>query len=364
MAIRTRAAVLESKESPLLVREIGLKPPGPDEVLVKMEMAGLCRSDLNAITGHTRYNMPLVLGHEGAGRVVETGPGVTNLKCGDRVALSWAAYCAECYFCRREQTHLCSAVAWPRGRGLLPDGTTRFSDTKKEIYHFNGVSSLSEYTVVYKTGCVPVSEDVPLHIAAATGCSVVTAFGAVFRTAGEAMTCGATCMVVGGGCVGTAVIEALRLKGAGRIILIERDKKKWRSGVADNYGDSINKAETDEITNGVGPDIVFDCVASKETIAGSMAAVRRGGTVVMVGAPHPLMKIELNAVDFHLEKKLIGSLYGSSDPVRDMPRIFDLYEWGLLDLDEGQSRTYGLDDINLALTALEEQGGKITINFD
>ncbi|MFQ5479858.1 MAG: alcohol dehydrogenase catalytic domain-containing protein [Thermodesulfobacteriota bacterium] len=364
MAIRTRAAVLEKKNSPLLIREIELAPPGPDEVLVKMEMAGLCRSDLNAVTGHTRYNMPLVLGHEGAGTVVETGCGVKGVKSGDRVALSWAAYCGECYFCRRHQTHLCSSVAWPRGRGLLPDGSTRFRDSSsKDIYHFNGVSSLSEYTVVYKTGCVPVSRDVPLEVAAATGCSVVTAFGAVFRTAGEIMESGATCMVVGGGCVGTALIEALRLKGAGRIILIDRDKKKWKAGLADHYGRSIVPAEIEELTEGVGPDMVFDCVASEETIARSMAAVRRGGTVVMVGAPHPLMKVELNAVDFHLEKKLIGSLYGSSDPVRDMPRIFDLYEWGLLGLEGSAALTYGLDDINLALKTLEKEGGKITVNF-
>ncbi|MFQ5427634.1 MAG: alcohol dehydrogenase catalytic domain-containing protein [Thermodesulfobacteriota bacterium] len=365
MAIRTRAAVLEKKGSPLVIREIGLEPPGVDEVLVKMEMAGLCRSDLNAVTGHTRYNMPLVLGHEGAGTVVETGPGVKNIKSGDRVALSWAAYCGECYFCRHHQTHLCSSVAWPRGRGFLPDGTTRFCDSSsRDIYHFNGVSSLSEYTVVYKTGCVAVSRDVPLHVAAATGCSVVTAFGAVFRTAGAAMCKGATAMVVGGGSVGMAVIEALRLRGAGRIILIEQDKKKWKEGLVDYHAASIVPAELARLTDGVGPDIVFDCVAGKETIARSMEAVRRGGTVVMVGSPHPLMKIELNALDFHLEKKLIGSLYGSSDPVRDMPKIFDLYGWGLLDLDDSGAQSYGLDDINIALMSLKEKGGKFTITFD
>ncbi|MFQ5353450.1 MAG: alcohol dehydrogenase catalytic domain-containing protein [Thermodesulfobacteriota bacterium] len=226
MSIRTRAAILEKKGAPPVIREIGLKPPGIDEVLVKMEMAGLCMDDLNAVTGHTRYNMPLVLGHEGAGTVVETGPGVTNLKSGDRVALSRASYCGECYFCRIHQTHLCSAVARPRGRGLLPDGTTRFCDLSyKDIYHFNGVSSLSEYTVVYKTGCVPVSGEVPLHVAATAGCSVVTAFGAVFRTAAAVLTSGSTAMVVGGDNVGRAVIEALRLRGVGSIILIERDKK-------------------------------------------------------------------------------------------------------------------------------------------
>ncbi len=364
MVMRTRAAVLEKEGAPLIVGDIGLRPPGPDEVLVKMEMAGLCRSDLNAISGHTRYNMPLVLGHEGAGIVVETGSGVTEVKRGDRVALSWAAYCNECYFCRRGETHLCSTVAWPRGRGFLPDGTTRFFESSsRDIYHFNGVSSLSEYTVVYKTGCVPVSRDLPLHVAAATGCSVLTAYGAVFRTAGAAVAEGATVMVVGGGAVGKAVIAALRLHGACRIILIEKDMNKWGGGLAEEYGQSIDPEAIGEFTAGVGMDIVFDCVATAETISRSMASVRRGGTVVMVGAPHPLMKIELNAVDFHLEKKLIGSLYGSSNPVRDMPEIFNLFHSGLLDGIEPCGPRFGLDDINPALKFLKDKGGKITITF-
>ncbi|MFQ5353451.1 MAG: zinc-binding dehydrogenase [Thermodesulfobacteriota bacterium] len=118
------------------------------------------------------------------------------------------------------------------------------------------------------------------------------------------------------------------------------------------------------LTGGVGPDIVFDCVAKKDTIAGSMASVRRGGTVVMVGSPGAGMKIELNALDFHLEKKLIGSLYGSSDPIRDMPKIFDLYGWGLLPLEEPEGAGYGLDDINKALKSLGEQGGKYAIIFN
>jgi len=365
VSIRTRAALLTEKDAPILIREIGLLPPGPDEVLVKMEMAGLCRSDLNAVTGHTRYALPLVLGHEGAGTVVDTGAGVEGIKRGERVALSWAAYCGRCYFCERGETHLCSSVAWPRGRGLLPDGTTRFrGENSEEIYHFNGVSSFSEYTVVYKTGCVPVSRDVPLHVAAMTGCSVVTAFGAVFRSAGAYLGKDSVCMVVGGGSVGSAVVEALRLKRAGTIILIEQEQARWKGIEAHHYAESIVPEEIAALTKGVGADICFDCVASEETIKRSMASVRRGGTVVMVGSPHPLMKIELSAVDFHLEKRLMGSLYGSSNPGRDIPWVLDLYERGLISLQTYNSGTYGLGDINGALKSLEEKGGKFTITFD
>lgn len=365
MNLRTRAALLIEKNSPVIVREIGLKPPGPDEVLVKMEMAGLCRSDLNAITGHTRYAMPLVLGHEGVGTVVEKGAGVVDINVGDRVALSWAAYCGKCYFCERGETQLCSTVAWPRGRGLLPDGTTRFEgDNSEEIYHFNGVSSFSEYTVVYKTGCVPVSRDVPLHVSAMTGCSVVTAFGAVFKSAGAYLERRSVCIVVGGGSVGSALVEALRLKGVSRIILIDRDKAKWALKGVEHYAESINAEEIRELTDGVGADICFDCVATEETIKKSMEAIRRGGTVVMVGSPHPLMKLELSAIDFHLEKRLLGSLYGSSNPGTDIPWILDLYERGLIKLGVGDNNTYGLEDINTALKVLNEKGGKFTINFN
>ncbi len=363
--MRTRAALLREKDSPILVREIGLEPPGPGEVLVKMEMAGLCRSDLNAITGHTRYAMPLVLGHEGAGTVMEVGPDTEGIKAGDRVALSWAAYCGRCYFCRRQETHLCSSVAWPRGRGFLPDGTTRFrGDNSEQIFHFNGVSSFSEYTVVYKTGCVPVSRALPLQVAATSSCSVVTAFGAVFRSAGTYIDRSSVCVVLGGGCVGATVVEALKLKGVGKIILIERERGKWRVDGVDQYREGLNPDEIYELTEGVGADICFDCVASEDTITKSMAAVRRGGTVVMVGSPHPLMKLTLPAVDFHLEKRLIGSLYGSSNPGRDIPWILDLYERGLINLERYDKGSFVLGDINIALKALEDQGGKITITFD
>lgn len=363
--MRTRAAVLEKKDAPLVIREIEVGLPGPDEVLVKMEMAGLCRSDLNAITGHTRYNMPLVLGHEGVGIVVDKGAGVDDLELGGRVALSWAAYCGHCYFCRRGETHLCDTVAWPRGRGFLPDGTTRFrGGNSEEIFHFNGVSSFSEYTVVYKTGCVPVKKDIPLHVAAMTGCSVVTAFGAVFRSAASYLRDDSVCMVVGGGSVGSAVVEALGLRGVGRIILIDRERKKRGLDGVDHFAESIVPDEILELTGGVGADICFECVAGEGTIKKSMASVRRGGTVVMVGAPHPLMNITLPAVDFHLEKRLIGSLYGSSNPIRDIPRVLDLYERELIGLDTYNNGTYGLDDINTALESLNDKGGKFTITFD
>jgi S-(hydroxymethyl)glutathione dehydrogenase/alcohol dehydrogenase len=401
------------------VREVGLLPPGPEEVLVKMEMAGLCRSDLNAINGHTRYEMPLVLGHEGVGTVVETGADVKDMRPGQRVALSWAAYCGRCYFCERGETELCSTVAWPRGRGLLPDGTTRFchcddgaahagtaggkegaqglggaksaisengakgergesyatrgsgaaaagndaAGGKGEIYHFNGVSSFSEYTVLYRTGCVPLPMGTDPVTAAMAGCPVVTAFGAVFRTAAPFMREGMSALVVGGGSVGRAVVEALRLRGAGLIILVVRDRSKWNKQGVGHYSERIERDEILGLTRGIGVDMAFDCVATAGTVRRSLEAVRRGGTVVMVGSPHPLLDLTLPAVDFHLEKRLMGSLYGSARPDRDIPWILGLMERGEISLDPCTGGVFGLEDINNAVKALENGGGRVAITF-
>lgn len=362
---RTRAAILEAKGAPLSVREVSLSAPKEREVLVKMEMAGLCRSDLNAIVGHTRYDMPLVLGHEGAGTVVETGAGVKSLKKGDRVVLSWAAFCGDCFFCNKGLTHQCHTVAWPRGKGFLPDWTTRFSENGKEIFHFNGVSSFSEYTIVYETGCVKVDDGIPFELASVVGCSVVTGIGAVYNTANVEE--GSTALVVGGGNVGMSVIQALKIKGAGFIIAVDPKEEKWtavKEAGADIVLPEISIDEIRKATGGFGVDYAFDGVATEETLNKSLAAVRRAGTVVMVGSPHPLAKYALPPIEFHLEKKIIGSLYGSSNPVRDIPRLLEFYKQGRLKLDGFTTGSFRLDDINSAVKELENGGGKYTITFD
>lgn len=365
--IKTKAAVLEAKDSPLRIKELLLMPPKEREVLIKMEAAGLCRSDLNAINGHTRYNMPLVLGHEGIGTVEETGHGVTTVRKGDRVILSWAAYCGNCFFCSKGITHQCHTIAWPRGKGLLPDWTTRFRDGDKEVYHFNLVSSFSEYTIVYETGCVPIGRDIPAQIASILGCSVVSGMGAVFNTAG--FTENGTAVVIGGGAIGMSIIQALRIRNASMIILIEPDETKWNSAKKCGATHTISNKEkmpveeVKKLTDDFGVDYTFDCVAVQDTVSGSLAMTRRGGTVVVVGSPHPLSKFELPAVDFHLEKRLIGSLYGSSNPQRDIPKILDYYRSGELNLEGMSSGLFPLDEVNTAIKELETKGGKYYITF-
>jgi S-(hydroxymethyl)glutathione dehydrogenase/alcohol dehydrogenase len=183
---------------------------------------------------------------------------------------------------------------------------------------------------------VPIGKDVPVKVAATLGCSVVTGAGAVFNTANFPE--GATAVVIGGGAVGMSVVQALKIKNASLIILVEPDETKWaaaeKNGATHTFSNKpeIPVKETKKLTDDFGVDFAFDCVAVQDTTSASLAMIRRGGTVVVVGSPHPLSKFELPAVDFHLEKKLIGSLYGSSNPQRDIPKILDYYRKGELNL--------------------------------
>jgi S-(hydroxymethyl)glutathione dehydrogenase/alcohol dehydrogenase len=368
-AKKSRAVLYEEAASPLRLKEITVDPPGEREVLVRVTGAGLCHSDLNALSGHTRYDLPLVMGHEGVGRVEATGSGVKTVKPGDRVVLSWAAFCGECYFCERGDTELCSTIAWPRGNGFLPGDVSRFKDADGSmIHHFSGVSSLSEYTVVYETGCVVIDDDIEDSVAATVGCSVVTGLGSVFNTAD--IEKGSTTCVVGAGSIGMMIIQGARIRGAEIIAVLEPDKSKWpmakllgATHIFDN-SEATPFAEIDELTGNIGLDYVFDAVGVEKTIQDSVRLARRGGTIVLVGSPHPLMNAALPMVDFHLEKKLIGSLYGSSNPGIDIPRILDYYREGSLMLDELIFETFALSDINDAIAALSERGGKYLIEIN
>lgn len=368
-AVKSRAVLYEASGRPLVVRDILVGPPGEREVLVRMIGAGLCHSDLNVMNGHTRYDLPLVMGHEGVGRVENVGAEVTSVKPGDRVVLSWAAYCGSCYFCERGETELCITIASPRGKGLLPGGLSRLrSADGSMIYHFSGVSSFSEYAVLYETGCVKIDDDISDSVAATVGCSVVTGLGSVFNTA--KLQKGSTMLTIGAGSIGMMIIQGARIRGAKVIAVLEMDRSKWpmarRMGATHIFDNSEGTPfdEISKLTDEIGLDFVFDAVAIEKTIQDSVRLTRRGGTIVLVGSPHPLMQVGLSMVEFHAEKKLIGSLYGSSDPQRDIPVILDLYRDGSLMLDEMVNESFKMDDINRAVEALREKGGKYMIEIN
>ena len=368
-AIRSRAVIFEELGAPLAIREIMVDPPGPGEVLVKVTGAGLCHSDLNILSGHTRYNLPMVMGHEGVGIVKSIGAGVNSLKPRQRVVLSWGSFCGDCFFCSRGETELCGEFSVPRGTGVMPAGGVRFKETDGSmIHHLACVSSLSEYTVVPESGCVVIGDDIKSSVASTVGCSVVTGLGSVFNTADLPES--STMLVIGAGSIGMMIIQGAKIRGASVIAVLEPDKSKWPMakllGATDIFDNTQGTPfeEISKLTASIGLDFVFDAVTTRDTIQDSVKMVRRGGTVVLVGSPHPLMVAELPMVDFHLETKLIGSLYGSANPQIDIPKILDYYRDGSLALDELIFSTFKMDNINEAIEALKVRGGKYLIQVE
>lgn len=353
-----RGAVLYATKQPLVVEEIEIEQPREGEVLVRMAAAGVCHSDLHVINGDVPAVLPAVLGHEGAGVVEAVGPRVTAVAPGDHVILLWRLPCMRCRYCVSGKPALCAAGAQIRWTGKLLDGTTRFHKGGQEIYHFGGVSTFGEYTVLPEGACVKIRKDVPLEAAALVGCGVMTGVGAVINTA--KVEPGASVAVFGCGGVGLNVIQGARLVSAGRIIAV--DVLPYKLELARQFGatDTINANEADPVeaikalTGGDGADYAFEVIGLARTIRQAMDATRRGGAMVMVGLPPVTSEMSIRPSDFILnEKRILGSLYGSTIPWIDMPRLLDLYVAGRLDLDRLISRRYPITAINDAFAALE-----------
>ena len=353
-----KAAILYEANKPLEVADVEVLPPKRGEVLVKVAAGGVCHSDLHVIKGDLGAPLPVVLGHEGAGVVVEVGEGVTTVQPGDHVILLWRASCGQCYFCNRGRPALCDLGTGIRWSGRLPDGTTRFRLGGEEIRHFAGVSSFSEYTVLLEEAVVPIRRDVPLHKAALVGCAVMTGVGAVINTA--KVEPGSSVVVIGAGGVGLNVIQGAALAGAERVIAVDLLDNKLEYARQFGATHTVNARQADvveavkELTEGRGADYAFEVIGLPQTIRQAYEVVRRGGTAVVVGVAPTGAEVSLNAASIMLqEKTLRGSLYGSCVPRVDIPRMLGLYVAGKLKLDELISREYPIEQINEAFAALE-----------
>ncbi len=353
-----KAAVLPDEGNLLEIRDVELLAPGPKEVVVRIAASGICHSDLHVIDGHLPVPLPAVLGHEGAGVVEEVGPGVTRVRPGDHVVLSWVPSCGSCFYCGIDRPDMCDEAFAIQIQGSLPGGGVRLRAHGEEIYHFLGTSCFAERAILHENGLVKIRSDVPLDRAALVGCAVTTGYGAVMHTA--QLPKGASVAVVGAGGVGLNVIQAAALAGARQIIALDRVPEKL--ALARRFGatDVVDASDTDdlvspvlELTEGRGADYSFEVVGRPETIAAAYGMTRKAGTVVVVGIAAPHLEVSLNAFSIPSQSRILtGSWYGRSHPDRDIPAILDLYMEGRLDLDGLITRRYDLQEINEAFAAL------------
>jgi len=351
-----KAAVLYEPGQPLRVEDVDLAPPRAGEVRVRVGAAGVCHSDYHVMHGDMVAVLPAVLGHEGAGVVEEVGPGVTGVARGDHVVLLWRTSCGRCEYCSVGRPALCVVGTALRNNGLLLDGTTRLSRDELEIRHFAGVSCFAEQTVCAQEAVLKIPEDVPMPIAALAGCAVMTGVGAVVNTA--KVEPGSTVLVIGAGGVGLCAVMGAVLAGAARIIAADVNPAKLELATSLGATDVIDSSHDDLVAGvreltGAGVDYAFEVIGLTETVEQAIRAVRVGGTAVAVGIVPTGLTAQVNVQQLVMqEKTLKGSIYGSTRPQVDFPRLFELYRRGRLPLDRLLTRQWPLDEINEAYDAL------------
>ena len=352
-----KAAVLYEARKPMVIEDLKLAPPKAGEVRVKVAANGACHSDLHVMTGDMRMPLPIVLGHEGAGIVTETGPGVASVRTGDHVVLTFSPVCGHCHYCTLGQVHLCETR--PKSLGTLLDGTTRLSKNGSEIFHFAYAATFAEEAVVPESCAIKIREDVPLDRACFVGCGTMTGIGAAINTA--KVRPGANVAVIGCGGVGLNVIQGAALAGAHEIIAIDLLANKLALARVFGATRTVNPSQDDayksvmELTHGRGVDYAFEVISTAKTIELAFRMTGRGGTCTIVGVSPESARISLNPNVFTMmEKRLIGSFYGSTRPRVDMPLLIDLYMDKKIKIDELVSRTFPLEGVNEAYDLLQK----------
>jgi S-(hydroxymethyl)glutathione dehydrogenase/alcohol dehydrogenase len=357
MARNAKAVLCRELNQPVVVEEVAVDRPKRGEVTIKLGACGVCHSDLSATNGTLQMQLPLILGHEAAGEVVELGEGVSSLQLGDHVVSSFIYMCGECRFCASGRPVLC--IEQGKAVNTLPDGTVRTHDAAgKPLNIFSGCGVMAEYATMHVDNLVKIDASIPLDRAALVGCAVTTGVGAVFNTAKVAP--GSTVAVFGCGGVGLNVIQGARIAGAERIIAI--DTLEPKVSLAREFGatDSLvlkageDPTKTLKKMTGGGPDYAFECVGSGELAAAAYKAIRRGGLAVVVGVAKPSDSTAVRTMTLPFEEKtLTGSYFGSCVPRIDFPRMLGLYMGGKLKLDELITRRYSIDEAPQAFADLQ-----------
>ncbi|WP_299922883.1 S-(hydroxymethyl)glutathione dehydrogenase/class III alcohol dehydrogenase [uncultured Pelagimonas sp.] len=352
--MRTRAAVALEAGKPLEVMEVNLEGPKAGEVLVEIKATGICHTDEFTLSGADPEGMfPAILGHEGAGVVLEVGEGVTSLKPGDHVIPLYTPECRECEYCLSGKTNLCQAIRATQGKGVMPDGTTRFSMLDgTPILHYMGCSTFANHTVLPEIALAKVREDAPFDKICYIGCGVTTGIGAVINTAKAEIGCRAVVFGLGG--IGLNVIQGLRLAGADQIVGVDlNDDKK---AMAEHFGmtDFVNPKNVDgdmvahlvELTGG-GADYSFDATGNVEVMRTALECAHKGwGESIIIGVAAAGAEISTRPFQLVTGRVWKGTAFGGAKGRTDVPRIVDWYMDGKIEIDPMITHTLSLDDIN------------------
>ena len=344
--------------------EIELEEPRDDEVVVRMGAVGVCGTDLHSVKGEWQRPTPMVLGHEGAGTIEAVGDGVSSLRPGDRVVLSWAPSCGECADCARGRPAACVPLHRAIGAGTLVDGRTGMSRNGETVYRGTATGALVERLVVAERVALPLGDDVPLEEAALLGCAALTGVGAVLFAAHVEV--GASAVIVGAGGVGQFVLQGAQLAGAEMVVSV--DPVEGRREQALQLGATAAVAP-DELKQTMrrllpeGADYGFDAVGNPETTELALRWTRSGGTCVVVGLPAAGARFDLDPGEFNRrEKWLTGTMYGSEDPAVALPILLEHVRAGRLQLRPLLGPTFRLDDVNDAIEAsLAGSAGRVVV---
>jgi S-(hydroxymethyl)glutathione dehydrogenase/alcohol dehydrogenase len=357
-----RAAVLEQFGQPLVVQEVDLADPRPGEALVRLVACGVCHTDLYTASGADPSGYaPTVLGHEGAGVVEAVGESVTSVKRGDHVVTLFSPQCRECVHCLSAKTNLCLAIRDQQNKGHMPDGSVRLSRSGEPIRHFMGTSTFAEYAVLPEIALASVSHDAPLDRACLFACGLTTGLGAAMRTA--AVEAGSTCVVFGAGMVGLGAVAGCRLRGAQRIVCVDRSRERLElargQGATDCWlaGEHTVERVLEE-TGGFGADYTFEATGLVSVMRQAVEAARMGwGLCTVAGVAGKGETLDVVPRLLITGRRVCGSSFGGVKGRDQVPELVDLYLRGEIDVDPFVSHRMSLEDVNRAFELMESQDG-------
>lgn len=374
--MKTRAAVAHKASAPLSIEEVNLEGPKAGEVLVEIKATGVCHTDAFTLSGADPEGLfPAILGHEGAGIVVDVGPGVTSLKKGDHVIPLYTPECRQCEYCLSQKTNLCQAIRSTQGKGLMPDGSSRFSvggngKGAEPIFHYMGTSTFANHTVVPEIALAKVREDAPFDKICYIGCGVTTGIGAVINTA--KVQPGDNCVVFGLGGIGLNVLQGCRMAGADKIVGVDINPARKEIGERFGMTHFVNPKEVDDLVpylvdlTGGGADYSFECIGNVEVMRQALECCHKGwGESIIIGVAGAGQEISTRPFQLVTGRVWKGTAFGGARGRTDVPKIVDWYMDGKIEIDPLITHKVKLDEINDAFD-LMHRGESIrgVVEFD